>query len=160
MDFVSDGLADGRSFRSLTVVYQFTREYAGLEADHSMTGMKVAQALERAKQERGGVPESITVDDGTEFCSRALEVWPMGQNVQLRSSRLSENDFSTARGGGAGEEVRVDRPEVDSGGMSERIHYPAIRCGWSLRANCLSASSGTRTRAPILRIGRIPFAMR
>lgn len=51
MDFVSDKLADGRSFRILTVVDQFTRECVGLEADRSMTGMKVAQALELAQQE-------------------------------------------------------------------------------------------------------------
>ena len=42
-----------------------------------MTGMKVAQALERARQERGSLPKSITVDNGSEFCSRALEGgWP------------------------------------------------------------------------------------
>jgi len=38
MDFVSDRLADGRSFRILTLVDQFTRECVGLEADRSMTG--------------------------------------------------------------------------------------------------------------------------
>ena len=50
MDFVSDKLADGRSFRILTVVDQFTRECVCLEADRAMTGMKVAQALERASR--------------------------------------------------------------------------------------------------------------
>jgi putative transposase len=45
MDFVSDKLADGRSFRILTVVDQFTRECVGLEADGSMTGRKVAEVL-------------------------------------------------------------------------------------------------------------------
>jgi putative transposase len=82
MDFVSDRLADGRSFRILTVVDQFTRECVCLEADRSMTGMKVAQALERTKQERERLPESITVDNGSEFCSRALEAWAMGQDVR------------------------------------------------------------------------------
>jgi putative transposase len=75
MDFMSDKLADGRSFRILTVVDQFTRECVCLEADRAMTGMQVAQALERAKAERGRLPTSITVDNGTEFCSRALEAW-------------------------------------------------------------------------------------
>ncbi len=42
MDFVSDKLADGRSFRILTVVDQFTRECVELEADRSMTGERVA----------------------------------------------------------------------------------------------------------------------
>jgi putative transposase len=96
MDFMSDRLADGRSFRILTVVDQFTRECVCLEADHAMTGMKVAQALERAKTERGDLPESITVDNGSEFSSRALEAWAMGNNVQLcfiRPGRPVENGF-------------------------------------------------------------------
>lgn len=96
MDFVSDRLADGRSFRILTVVDQFTRECVCLEADRSMTGMKVAQALERTKQERERLPESITVDNGSEFCSRALEAWAMGQDVRLcfiRPGRPVENGF-------------------------------------------------------------------
>ena len=96
MDFVSDKFADGRSFRILTVVDQFTRECVGLEADRAMTGMKVAQALERAKAERGSLPVSITVDNGSEFCSRALEAWAMGNDVQLcfiRPGRPVENGF-------------------------------------------------------------------
>ena len=96
MDFVSDKLADGRSFRILTVVDQFTRECVGLEADRSMTGMKVAQVLERARHERDGLPESITVDNGSEFCSRALEAWAMTSDVQLcfiRPGRPVENGF-------------------------------------------------------------------
>lgn len=96
MDFVSDKLADGSSFRILTVVDQFTRECVGLEADRSMTGMKVAQALERARLERAGLPESITVDNGSEFASRALEAWAMGQEVELcfiRPGRPVENGY-------------------------------------------------------------------
>ena len=96
MDFVSDKLADGRSIRILTVVDQFTRECVGLEADRSMTGVKVAQALNRAQLERGSLPESITVDNGSEFCSRALESWAMANEVQLcfiRPGRPVENGF-------------------------------------------------------------------
>jgi transposase InsO family protein len=96
MDLMSDRLADGRSFRILTVVDQFTRECVGLEADRAMTGMKVAQALQRAKVERGSLPATITVDNGSEFCSRALEAWGMGNGVQLcfiRPCRPVENGF-------------------------------------------------------------------
>jgi putative transposase len=96
MDFVSDRLADGRSFRILTVVDQFTRECVGLEADRSMTGKKVAEVLERAQQERGSLPESITVDNGSEFSGRALEAWAMANQVQLcfiRPGRPVENGF-------------------------------------------------------------------
>jgi putative transposase len=83
MDFMSDKFADGRLFRILTVVDQYTRECICLEADRAMTGMRVAQALERAKLERGRLPASITVDNGSEFCSRALEPWVMVHDVQL-----------------------------------------------------------------------------
>ena len=96
MDFVSDKLADGRSIRILTVVDQFTRECVGLEADRSMTGMKVAHTLASVKQERGNLPESITVDNGSEFCSRALEAWAMVNDVHLcfiRPGRPVENGF-------------------------------------------------------------------
>jgi putative transposase len=41
MDFVSDKLADGRSFRILTVVDQFTRECICLRADRTMSSAKV-----------------------------------------------------------------------------------------------------------------------
>jgi putative transposase len=96
MDFVSDKLADGRSFRILTVVDQFTRECVALEADRAMTGKKVAEVLERAKRERGSLPETITVDNGSEFSGRALEAWAMAKGVQLcfiRPGRPVENGF-------------------------------------------------------------------
>jgi putative transposase len=96
MDFVSDMLADGRSFRILTAVDQFTRECVGLEADRTMTGIKVVQALEKARGERGSLPKSITVDHGSEFCSRALEAWVIENEVQLcfiRPGRPVENAF-------------------------------------------------------------------
>jgi len=40
-----------------------------------MTGMQVAQVLERAKVERGKLPASITVDNGTGF---AVVPWKRG----------------------------------------------------------------------------------
>jgi putative transposase len=57
MDFVSDRLADGRWFRILTVVDQFTRECIVLLADRSMSGEKVSRALDQAIMVRGA-PES------------------------------------------------------------------------------------------------------
>jgi transposase InsO family protein len=61
MDFVSDKLADGRSFRILTLVDQFTRECVGLEADRSMTGMKKAL--------RNSIANSRLKPSGTNFTS-------------------------------------------------------------------------------------------
>jgi putative transposase len=95
-DFVSDKLTDGRSIRILTVIDQFTRECVWLEADRSMNGAKVVAALTRAMAERGGGPDSITLDNGSEFAGRAMEAWAIETGVQLcfiRPGRPVENGF-------------------------------------------------------------------
>jgi putative transposase len=53
MDFVAARLIDGRWFRVLTVVDQFTRECVLLLADGSLTGHKVALALSQVIAARG-----------------------------------------------------------------------------------------------------------
>jgi putative transposase len=74
MDFVHDALADGRPFRVLTVVDQWSRQSPILEVAASLSGATVGAALDRALP-MGVAPRSITVDHGTEFMSRALEEW-------------------------------------------------------------------------------------
>jgi putative transposase len=96
MDFMSDRLADGRPFRILTMVDQYTRECVALEADRSMSGSKVVEALNRACQAYAGSPESITCDNGSEFAGRVLETWAMERGVRLifiRPGRPMENGF-------------------------------------------------------------------
>jgi putative transposase len=95
-DFVSDKLTDGRSYRILTLVDQFTRECLGLEAERSMQGSHVVALLNRVMQERGAAPRSITLDNGSEFSGRVLEAWAMQNGVQLcfiRPGRPVENGF-------------------------------------------------------------------
>jgi transposase InsO family protein len=46
LDFVSDTLTDGRRFRILTVVDDFTRECLCLVADTSLSGAPVARELD------------------------------------------------------------------------------------------------------------------
>ena len=61
MDFVHDQLADGRPFRVLTVVDQWSRQSLILEAGFSLRGGDVAAALDRVLA-TGVKPRSITVD--------------------------------------------------------------------------------------------------
>jgi putative transposase len=82
MDFVHDQLFNGRPFRVLTVVDQFSRQTPLLEARFGFSGHDVAAALDRAI-ERAGTPASITVDHGTEFTSKALEDWAYQRGVKL-----------------------------------------------------------------------------
>jgi putative transposase len=83
MDFVSDSLFNGRKFRVLTVVDDFSRECPVLEADHSLTGKRVSRVLDRMALTRG-LPEVITVDNGPEFISKALDLWAFENKVKLR----------------------------------------------------------------------------
>ena len=46
LDFVTDQIADGRRFRILDVVDDFTRECLALVADTSISGMRVARELD------------------------------------------------------------------------------------------------------------------
>jgi putative transposase len=82
MDFVHDTLADGRPFRVLTVVDNWSRQSPMLEVGLRMSGETVGQVLDRVLAGVSG-PRSITVDHGTEFQSRALEEWAYRRGVQL-----------------------------------------------------------------------------
>jgi len=82
MDFVHDQLFDGRRFRILTVVDQWSREAMLVEPGYGYSGQGVADTLERWLAERGA-PASITVDHGTEFTSKALEAWAWHRGVKL-----------------------------------------------------------------------------
>ena len=55
---MSERVADGRWFRILTVVDQFTWECLCLVVDQSLTGEKVAQALEPVVMQRGAPPKT------------------------------------------------------------------------------------------------------
>ena len=79
-DFVADRLEGGRPFRVLTVIDQFTRECHKLEAAAHMSGSRVVECLERVAELRG-YPKSITVDNGTEFCSTAVDGWAYRKGV-------------------------------------------------------------------------------
>ena len=74
MDFVSDSLYDGRRFRALTIIDQFTREAIAIEVSNSITGQHVCRILDWLCELRS-VPESITVDHGPEFTSSAPDKW-------------------------------------------------------------------------------------
>ena len=95
MDFVSDRLADGRWFRILTVVDQYTRECLCAYADRSQTGEKVVAQMKRLAAMRG-MPESITTDNGGEFAGKAMETWTYQNGVKLdliRPGKPVENGY-------------------------------------------------------------------
>ena len=55
----------------------FSQVSPAIEVGVSITGRKVAAVLDRLKI-TNGLPSVITVDQGTEFTSRALDEWAYG----------------------------------------------------------------------------------
>jgi putative transposase len=83
MDFMSDSLATGRSFRTLNIVDDYTRECLAIEVDTSLPGERVARVLDRLIK-NGRKPEVIVVDNGPEFVGKVLDTWAVRNKVQLR----------------------------------------------------------------------------
>jgi putative transposase len=86
MDFVSDQLFDGRRFRLLTLVDNFTRESLAIRLGQQLKGDDVVTVLEQLRAERGA-PQSIRVDNGPEFVSKSLDWWAYFNQVTLDFSR-------------------------------------------------------------------------
>lgn len=87
MDFVADQLFDGRRFRALTLVDNFSRECVEIEVGQSLKGFDVVDVMERIKLARGIVPKRIQVDNGSEFVSKVLDRWAYENKVTLDFSR-------------------------------------------------------------------------
>ena len=78
LDFVSDTLSDGRRFRILCVVDDFSRECLATVVDTSLGGVRVVRELERLATERA-VPLVVVSDNGTELTSGAVLRWATGR---------------------------------------------------------------------------------
>ncbi|KHK49130.1 transposase [Ralstonia sp. A12] len=82
MDFVSDALFDGRRLRALTVVDNYTRESLAIEVGQSLKGEDVVRVLDAVVAPRG-TPQTIKVDNGSEFISKAMDRWAYEHGVEL-----------------------------------------------------------------------------
>jgi putative transposase len=74
LDFVADTLSDGRRFRILAIVDDFSRECLTMVVDTSLGGVRVVRELERLAFARG-TPKIIVSDNGTELTSVAVLRW-------------------------------------------------------------------------------------
>jgi putative transposase len=123
MDFMSAKLVDGRWFRVLTVIDQFTRECLALVADNGLSGHKVALALSQVVAERGR-PESITVDNGSEFASKAMDAWSYQYGVHLefiRSGKPIDNGYIESFNGRLRDECLNVETFVDLADTREKL---------------------------------------
>jgi putative transposase len=114
LDFVADALSDGRRFRILCIVDDFSRECLATVVDTSLGGVRVVRELEQLRFVRG-TPRVIVSDNGTELTSGAVLRWATGRldwhyiepgkpvqnafiesfNSKLRDECLNEHVFLT-----------------------------------------------------------------
>jgi len=101
MDFVSDSIVNGRRFRALAIVDDYSRECPAIEVDTSLGGARVVSVLERLSQTRG-LPNVITMDNGPEFAGRHMDEWAFRSGVKLnfiRPGKPIENAFAESFNG-------------------------------------------------------------
>ena len=82
MDFMSDGLADGRSLRTFNVIDDYNREGLAIDVDLSMPSSRVIRSLEQIIEWRGK-PSAIRCDNGPEYISNELVSWANSQQITL-----------------------------------------------------------------------------
>ena len=73
-DFVQDRTHDGRKFRMLCVVDEFTREALAIRVERRLGSAEVLEVLAELMLERG-VPGHIPSDNGPEFVATAVREW-------------------------------------------------------------------------------------
>ena len=95
LDFVSDAFTDGRRFRVLAVVDDYSRECLALVADTSLSGLRLARELDVIIRQRGK-PRTIVSDNGTEMTSMAVLEWCQKTGVEwhyIAPGKPQQNGF-------------------------------------------------------------------
>lgn len=73
-DFVQDRTSDGRSFRMLTLIDEFSRECLAIDVARKLTSENVLERLSDLFVRRG-VPDYIRSDNGPEFTAKKVTEW-------------------------------------------------------------------------------------
>ena len=96
LDFVSDAFSDGRRFRILAIVDDYSRECLSLVADTSLSGARVARELDLLMFRRSARPVTIVSDNGTELTSMAILRWCQDRRVEwhyIAPGKPTQNAF-------------------------------------------------------------------
>ncbi|APX10890.1 integrase [Tateyamaria omphalii] len=80
LDFMSDALEDGRRFRVLNIINDFSRERLVAVVDTSIGSARVARELDRVAELRA-YPCMVVADNGTELTSNAMLRWQEDRQV-------------------------------------------------------------------------------
>jgi putative transposase len=82
VDFMSDSLQSGRTFRTFNVIDDFNREALAIEIDTSLPSGRIVRVLDIIAVWRG-YPRRLRSDNGPELISQQLETWAEKHDVLL-----------------------------------------------------------------------------
>jgi putative transposase len=144
MDFVTDALGNGRKFRALTLVDDFTRECPVIEVDFALPGERVVRVLDALARTRGR-PTAICCDNGPEFAGTVLDQWAASQGVVLdfiERGKPVQNAYAESFNGRLRDECLNENWFVSLADARETIE------AWRVDYNVARPHSGLADRTP------------
>ena len=82
VDFMSDSLWCGRSFRTFNVLDDYNREVLAIEVDLNLPALRIIRVLDRIALTRG-YPRKLRLDNGPELTSVRLAEWAEEHRIEL-----------------------------------------------------------------------------
>ena len=144
MDFLHDQLSDGRRFRILAIVDDFTRECLALVADTSLSGLRVGRELDAIIAERGK-PAACVSDNGTELTSTAILRWSRDSGIEwhyIAPGKPQQNAFIESFNGRLRDEL------LNETLFSSLAHARAVLAEWRLDYNTIRPHSSLGNLPP------------
>jgi putative transposase len=138
-DFVQARTHDGRVFRMLTIVDEFTRECLAIDVARKLTSEDVLERLSDLFIRRG-VPDFVRSDNGPEFTAKRVKDWL--ERVEVKTLFIEpgspwENGYCESFNGKLRDEllsgeIFYNLKEVKAAFGQWRSHYNAVRTHSSL----------------------------
>jgi len=148
-DFVQDRTHDGRAFRMLTVIDEFTRESLAIEVERRLRSDDVLHCLTRLFAERGP-PDHIRSDNGAEFTAHAVRDWLGRMGVKtlfITPGSPWENGYVLAEPSFAWTRALMASSEMSCLTVRSSPHYAKPRFSLSAGENITMPSGRTRLSA-------------
>lgn len=82
IDFMSDSLENGRTFRTFNVLDDYNREGLAIEVGFSLPTQRVIRTLEQIIEWRGK-PQALRMDNGPEYINQKLVDWANSKQITL-----------------------------------------------------------------------------
>src|SRR5437660_3741492 len=145
LDFLHDQLSDGRRFRILAIVDDFTRECLTLVADTSLSGLRVGRELD-AIIARRGKPAACVSDNGTELTSMAILGWSQETGVEwhyITPGKPQQNAFIESFNGRLRDEL------LNETLFGSLAHARAALVEWKLDYNTVRPHSSIGNLPPV-----------